>query len=389
MTYLQYKYVTKSLCSMDCKLILIVLILFSFLDTVGQKAESPTEDQVAVDYLFSNSKNSFRNPLEIAHFNLEEDIRLEQITFFKTVNFIYDIFGKGTEFNNVKFEGPVSFNKSTLGISFSLKGSSFKFVPTFDLVLLPKYLDFEKVSFEFINPFDINAKIDFRRTYLNRDIINKGFSTAAPYDVKNKYNKCLINLRGTDASRFLLPYENFTIETRYNSYEGLTSIYEGLIKACKEEGMTESAQKWEIEYKKLQINHDWPKLGGFIIVFNTVWWNFGYEKWRILLKWLPILFTFFFLINTLCIKWLYNKVYQDNEIGKVFSEKQNVKPMLNKLSYRISYTLFYTAVIYFGLKLRHESVNYKNIWGLLYLYLMYIVGAIHVAFALSYILSAY
>ena len=78
--------------------------------------------------------------------------------------------------------------------------------------------------------------------------------------------------------------------------------------------------------------------------------------------------------------------YHDEELGKNFNLTYDA---LTTFWQRVSYALFYTAAIYFNFKLRHEAVNYKNLGGLLYLYLIYCVGILHVAFGvLGYILNA-
>ncbi|WP_373331578.1 hypothetical protein [Salmonirosea aquatica] len=85
-------------------------------------------------------------------------------------------------------------------------------------------------------------------------------------------------------------------------------------------------------------------------------------------------------------------MYQDPELGIVFRKnktKEPIRPPVKHGLQRFLFTVFYTAVIYFGFKLRHESVNYKHGILMAYLYFMYGVGTIHMAFAFSYILSAY
>lgn len=67
-------------------------------------------------------------------------------------------------------------------------------------------------------------------------------------------------------------------------------------------------------------------------------------------------------------------VYRDEELGKNFNLRYDA---LITTRQRVSYALFYTAALYFNFKLRHEAVNYKNLGGLLYLYLIYCVGTLH------------
>ena len=102
--------------------------------------------------------------------------------------------------------------------------------------------------------------------------------------------------------------------------------------------------------------------------------------------WLPLFFLFFWLYNYYNIQKLWDYMYKDTELGSNF---KNLTPDFETGKNLLAFSFFYTAVIYFGFKLRHDSVNYDYTRGLLYLYFMYAVGTVHMAFAFSYILSAY
>ncbi len=181
-----------------------------------------------------------------------------------------------------------------------------------------------------------------------------------------------------------------------------SGIYEAIIKTCKDAGMLESADGWDIEFQRFQNLHKYTFWGcsfwgSFINFLNDWWWGFGHEKWKILWIWLPLFFFIFVLYNSFRIEILYNKMYCDEELGSTFlrnigrrKNHHNVyEPDFSKRKYRILYAIFYTAAIYFGFKLKHEAVNYMYTRGFLYLYLIYLFGAIHVAFGLSYILNIY
>ena len=301
-----------------------------------------------------------------------------QFSLFKNnVNFDQVRFGHEVNFQGAEFSGNVSFYQSTFKNNLNFSHTNFIKTPDFKSTELPNTLDFREAFFSKNTIEEQNSKIDFRTAYL-------------PENQQNA-NKCLILLEGTDITKFLLPYPFFALGFDTNSsFEDKASIYEGVIKNCKEAGMTESVQNWDIEYRKLQLNHDWPIFGKVIIIFNEGWWNFGYEKWRILVLWLPFFFLCFLTWNFFHINSLWETMYKDKELGEVFRKRGIPAGPTKEFSWqRFSFSFFYTAVIYFGFKIRHEAVNYNNTLGLLYLYLMYAVGTIHMAFAFSYILSAY
>ncbi len=188
-------------------------------------------------------------------------------------------------------------------------------------------------------------------------------------------------------SKIILPHNLFKVSfDSTDNYDEQLRVYEQLIKKCRDEGYLASAQGWDIDYQKLKNLHDWGQLGPAVNWFHEHWWNFGYVT-----RWLPGLFVGFFLLNLLLIRWLVKSVYFDPELGRQFSEDTSRPVILRQLHrwrFRAAYTLFYTAVIYFNIRLSHEATNYKNFGGLVYLYTLYAVGTLHVVFGiLGYLLK--
>lgn len=335
------------------------------------------------------------------HFLGNADFRNSNAAHFNTCKFNF-IFQGGNPyesdfmFHNCKvkhnaifagshFKKEAHFRYSIFETMADFSNSTFNKVPKLDFVNLPDTLFFRNVQLATSEPSDINKKIDFRLCKI--DSLQK----------RSPGSKCNIKLEGTDLSKVLLPHNLFTLSfDESTNYEMKTGIYEAIIKTCTDNGMVESAQDWDIEYRRFKnVNNLGWFIGGIVNFLNRWWWNFGYSKQYILLGWLPALFMGFWLINIFRIKYLYNEVYRDEEIGATFLEKHKEKYGLSDelefkdRKYKASYAFFYTATIYFGFKLKHEAVNFANPRGMAYLYLMYALGAIHVAFALSYILNVY
>ena len=309
----------------------------------------------------------------------DEGVIFQNSIFKSPVVFNGAEFDCEVNFINTTFNSTVLFNNTKFGYKLNFNSAVFSYLPTFYGIELPDTIDFRKTIFHATNIEELNLKIDLRTSNLKRGKLNLPLQ------------KCKILLVDTDASKFILPYSNFELAFDSTSvYDTKASIYEAIIKSCKEEGMTESAQSWDIEYRKFQLNHDWPFFCKFIIAFNQNWWDFGYEKWRILIFWLPFFFICFLTWNYFRLLTLWTYMYKDHELGKVFRKpRTHIEPPKVHGWKRFSFAFFYTAVIYFGFKIRHEAVNYEYTRGLLYLYLMYAVGTIHMAFAFSYIISAY
>jgi uncharacterized protein YjbI with pentapeptide repeats len=288
-------------------------------------------------------------------------LRLDEVLFKDGVNFQMSQFN-GLFLYRTKFAGVVNFSLS-----------EFTSAPRIHEIVLPQKLIFERVNLTSLSPTEF---VDFRLARLEPDSA-----------------KCIITVEGTDLSKLLLPFSLFELGFSPNTtYEIKCGLYEGVLKSCKDAGMLDSYKGWDIEYNKMKNIHNSGGIGRIKNFINKYWWNFGYEKWRILWIWLPAAFLMFLLYNLIMIKRLIFRMYFDEDLGSTFlrkRDKSNILSHLNKFTFRLSYTIFYTATIYFGLRLKHEAVNFQNFWYLVYLYLIFCVGALHMAFALSYILDVY
>lgn len=361
---------------------------------------------VGFDYSYFGSTNfNFSTFNEAASFQgatFGEDVIFEGVTFLGKADFVGAEFIGTSYFNGIYFNEDARFTSVIFPALANFNACTFSVNPVFTHAQLPNELAFDDVQFRYKSPLEINAKIDFSNARI--DSLKKR--------TKKSEAKCMISLRGTDVSRLILPFDRFTIKfdaiTAVDdsllafllntekpkptySYEEKSSLYETLIKNCQEAGMTESVEGWDIEYREMQNTHKFGLLANPINFFNAWWWNFGYDRWRILVIWLPLFFLCFLMYNYWQIERLWSKMYRDSELGSNFKDQasSSPKPIFKNWRKRFSFSFFYTAVIYFGFKIRHDSVNYNYTRGLLYLYLMYAVGTIHMAFAFSYILSAY
>jgi hypothetical protein len=293
---------------------------------------------------------------------------------FKYAQFEMNEFQGDTKFYSCDFMSKISFDHSTFPKSLTIETTFFKESPSLRIPDLPKKMGLSSIKFG-----DQDCVLDFRSAELGS---NPGNS-----------DKCQVTISNVDVTKLILPSHLFTVdfwflrnrelmEYERSKYEDeITGVYEPIIKTCKDLGMMKSAEEWDIEYKT-QMNK-FKKLGALYTFFQKHWWNFGYNKERILWIWLPSMYLLFCFINFFLINWIVSDVYRDEELGKSFGLQYK---KTGKFFERLSYTLFLTAVIYFNFKLKFDSVNYKNIVGLLFVYTIYSIGTIHVAFGvLGYI----
>ena len=189
--------------------------------------------------------------------------------FYAKAKFQTALFGKDVSFINTEFNDEVNFNGSIFLDKSYFNNCTFRVTPLFVNTQLPSELHFENVKFDYKNPVDINAKIDFSFTQV--DSLRKR--------TKDPRAKCLLLLHGTDISRLILPYDRFVIkfdttkltdntsEAIY-SYEEKCSLYEIILKNCRDAGKSESVRGWDIDYRKMQNIHRFGSTGRYINSFN-------------------------------------------------------------------------------------------------------------------------
>jgi hypothetical protein len=192
-----------------------------------------------------------------------------------------------------------------------------------------------------------------------------------------------------DGYKFIIPSERFDIQFDDSFSLGEQIMFlERLGRRCQEEGMIESYKNWDILRKKITNNYNWPTIGPLINLFQHYLWLFGYSP-ILLVYWLLLIFLTFWILNYIFIEHLIKHAYFDESLGQNFpnrmvpnSSPDSSQPFDNR-SERAAYSFLYTAVIYFGVKINHEAVNYRNAWGMAYVYLMYVSGTAHLALAFA------
>ena len=318
--------------------------------------------------------STFKEDFNIINTNCNKKISFLNTKFLKSFTLLNSVFGSDVDFENAIFRNSLRIQNVRFRGNVNMSSSEFYGETRIVFSILPDTLDLRGLKLD-----SLNGKLDFR--YCILDTLEK------------KPKKCVVLVNGTDLSKLVLPAHLFTIEMSiYKLYndrmkkDAMTNVYEQLIKQSRELGFMDSVEGWDIEYQRKINNINYGILGTLLNIVNQYWWNFGYNKSRILWLWLPLLYVIFSTINYFVLDWMVKRVYYDDEFGKNY---KLTYAKVNTVYERIAYSLFYTAAIYFNFRLRHEAVNYKNLGGLIYLYLIYVTGTINVAFGvLSYIPQA-
>jgi Pentapeptide repeats (9 copies) len=386
---------------------------------------------------------TFQNDAEFMNSTFQKQAYFDYSTFQERAYFDYSTFQKESIFHNSHFQGFTTFENSNFqnitdfrGSVFqylvNFKGSVFQNIVSFKMSEFHNQADFSGTIFNYYNGFQQSLgnvkfiftdaqmpnilnfsyidsiKIDFRdvrcdsllkRKFLfvidskSDDSDSLFYKTYSKLFFQSKeINKCVIQLKGTNLSNIILPHDRFWVDTTGYSYEEKASLYEKLIKVCKEEGMDESIEGWSIELKKAQNLHYFPRIGWFLNWFQNVFWGFGFSKWYILI-WIFSLFTLFFLVNLFIYPQLF-RVYFNPKLGlNLFPSTppdtaENLIVALRKNSaIRFRYLLHYTGVIFFALKLEHADVSFKHLRWVAVVYFQFVTGIVLLGFAINFILS--
>jgi hypothetical protein len=148
--------------------------------------------------------------------------------------------------------------------------------------------------------------------------------------------------------------------------------------------LIESSKDWKIKERIIYTNLQWPTIGPIIILMERYLWFFGYSP-VLLLYWMALVFVTFWAINYFNIERLLRNTYHDKSLG------ENFRPLVIDIhnsgsipiSERLSYSFLFTAAIYFGFRIHHEAINYRNGRGMTYIYFMYVAGTAHLALAFA------
>jgi hypothetical protein len=298
------------------------------------------------------------------------------------------------QFQRNTFIGPVLFSNNQFNGFFEFFGATIKSKLTFISCQFGNIVEIENTRInQPIAFYDVSLPDTLILTGLMLDSLssNLDFTGCRLNDsMRRQERKCLVRIFDTDISKIVLPSHLFTINDETDSssttperIDQVSQIYERLIRTSREAGLMSSAEGWDIEYQsKLNNQKKFLKfrLGPFLNSFHSLWWNFGYSKWKILWIWLPFFYILFTILNFLFIDRLMSNTYKEDSVGENFKLLYSRQITTRE---KFLYSIFYTAKIYFGFKLDFGAINYKNAAGFTYIFLIYIVGLIHVTFAVA------
>lgn len=323
----------------------------------------------------------FENLASFTGLKVSDNIEFVSTYFNDVVSFSYSRFygdfnlenaeiNSGIIFLNTTFEGDAVFRNLRLSDSAQLY---------FKGAVLPRNIDFSynnRISKEidlttasFLDSLHYNSQSDI---YIEPHYISLYKSDIA------KFHLDYIHFRLVTDSAFTNDGEIHKFKIPKDDVDGM---YEALLNNFKIRGQDESYKLLDIEFQEYKWkNSGFPRLS----ILSKYWWNYGYNK-ELIFLWMPLFLFGFTLITFFYLEYL-NAVYVLGKLGAVPSFKDG--RLTVKDSYKRMWLAFvYTSTIFFRLTLKVEEINYRKLWGTLYILLIYTVGLVCLAYMANFVIQ--
>ena len=307
-------------------------------------------------------------------FEFSDNVSFEDAQFNFWVTFKKRGFRSLASFENTHFDS-VSFQNASFSSVANFNGTQFKGMVFLDECYLPDTLYFSHVQ--------TLREIDF---------------TYALTDSVADRKRCVIDLYGTDLSKIKFDYSRFKIlvDTAKYRRRQLSNMYEKVLKMQEDQGFLDGYEVVDKEYRHFKLTYEKAGMDYLVGTLGSwsqrVWWDYGYRKERIFV-WTFSLFGFFFFVNHLLFPYLNRKIYHIENIYEQDKEGNSLKTAV--FSFRRLFSirnvfkaLFYSCLLFFGLRLGVDRIQFKYYWGATYLLAQYIVGLICLAYLANFIIMS-
>lgn len=333
---------------------------------------------------------------QYAHWNTKTCFK--DATFGDTTLFKNGVFEDTAVFTDAAFSTYVDFSHATFAHAVYFDDVSFGKHVYFENVRFPHYAKFtdlqhtDSVAMQFNNAI-LPDTLDFSQNGAIKctvDLTTANFDDTARYDTSSGAYKHphYIFLFNTDISKFRLDYFHFRLlmpdstitpsngtRRQVITKDQKEAMYEALLSNFKAQGQDESYQRLDIEYHKFQWANSGAGLVGWLI---SIWWNFGYDKGYVF-YWIIGSLLVFSTLNSFCLKWLNNHVY---EVFEPAAMEQRTR-----YGRRLWRSWVYTANIFFRLTLDKESMKFERLGSTVYFFIIYILGVLCLGYLANFILQ--
>lgn len=222
--------------------------------------------------------------------------------------------------------------------------------------------------------YDCVFSKDVQLTNLNADTIEfdrcKDIVKDMALSAERNDRPTVLKFRHTDLSHIDFDYDQRYVLYQWPERETIRGIYEQLLVKFQNEKKLESYERVDKEY--FRFRHSW-----LINAISYCWWDYGYNKWLI------ILWTVFFVFIFSALNYRFwdrcVETYPIKKVSEISSTHAGVQKFIK--------ILVYTSFIFFSIKIEFEKLSFKKTGWLAYFFLQYLLGLICLFFIANAILK--
>jgi hypothetical protein len=209
------------------------------------------------------------------------------------------------------------------------------------------------------------------------------------FDISEAQDPVVIKLKHTDITKIKFSFSTTQFElSKEQSFETRSFQYQHLLKLCQEGGFTAQYEHYDKQFRELKyLQSNRPYLNAL----NKYWWDYGYDKGRVIYI-SVVLYFLFFLLNYLLLKQIRNVYWPEKfqDYDAILAQRNMLESRLRRFKNRIDHALavaLYTGYIFWGIKLDLKDIQLKNRWIVLLIIGQYITGIICLAYIANFIIT--
>lgn len=211
----------------------------------------------------------------------------------------------------------------------------------------------------------------------------RGVIDLSAYQLRSGAKRCQLDILGCDVSRIKFDFSNFDLLIDKSiSEQSRLNFYRRLLRNQEQNDFKEGYARLDTLYRNANLRNKFNVQD----YFSKIWWNYGYDKGLIFI-WTGILFSIFFIVNLFAFAYLNDKVYiLENLKARAILERREARQWYLKGWYRFWFSLLYSLIIFFGLKIDMDKMRFSNIFWVVYIYTFYVLGLVCLVFIGNYFL---
>ncbi len=193
---------------------------------------------------------------------------------------------------------------------------------------------------------------------------------------------CYLKIIRTDitAANFKYPAGLHLLFDDKDGTDEINNVYMTLLEKLRKEAKTNSYQQADIDYRN-QLASKGSVVEKTLNFINRTWWNYGYNKGRVI--WISfILLLLFFFINLLT----WQRLQLIYPVGSIIDKMEDAFENKNYVRHA-SLVFLYTSFIFFSFKIDFTKIRFGNLRMVAYFLLQYIAGLVCLFFILNAILK--